>query len=612
MLIEDKIKYYKRYFEDCGLPEGVSYQEFFDLEMIDFINKNLSAYFGNNDWIELFKIYANNEQAMDNLVEIFCEKNSDISKNDFNTLMNDSKIRDSFMKSFTAFMNANDFAKLPPLSLIFNNSDLLDQIVNNDSIDISKISGSFKMILFDKENALKIINDHRFLNILFNYNTNEFLSFIRMSDWDISLKELMDRKMESLSYKEKIDVISKCFDPTTGQPEIFQDMYFTFEEKINRNIQRDSIIKLGTDSTLEEKEAVKSFVSTPTGQEIFLKEVLEPQFSNVINILNLDNSFYQKRKEALYKELSNYSQYDIETVKNLLCVYCFEDNPINVSLRLKTLIEYASENDDALLMMKDDMSGIVSLYSYLQKGDLETSPLDLLNNINLDNLIKEAHMLFSSDVNKGTDITDILSSNDYKEIDGVKVVDVDIPFDRSYFLVHSISKSDVGERPLESYLEMASNHSKFCTSILDNEHCNTFLDGVILGYCNIDNPIYSAVPFDGQTNQRNYKPGVPQFRSVLSSLDHFMKRTTDKYNEVTYLTNQEVVMPSYLLVVDNEPNELQLKVAKDFNIPIFIYHTKEREHKNDTGYNKPECFVYETKALEYMPNENTKRNIITN
>ena len=185
-------------------------------------------------------------------------------------------------------------------------------------------------------------------------------------------------------------------------------------------------------------------------------------------------------------------------------------------------------------------------------------------------------------------------------IDGVKVIDMDIPLNRSYFLVHSDDRG-IG---LEKYKENARKYNRICTSILDNNHTKTFIKGVIFGYCNIASPIYSAIPFDGQTNQRNHDSGRPQYRSVLSDVDRFMHRTTRKYNEITYNTNNELLMPSYILVVDREPNEIELNTAKDFKIPILIYHPKVQNYEYEEGYTVGELFDYEKRTFDFIPNSN--------
>ena len=147
--------------------------------------------------------------------------------------------------------------------------------------------------------------------------------------------------------------------------------------------------------------------------------------------------------------------------------------------------------------------------------------------------------------------------------------------------------------------------------MLDNNHVSTFLrgNGVNFGYCNLEAPVYTAMPYDAQSNQRSVTAAErPQYRSLLSGTDKFMKRTADtSYNEITYFTNNQVIIPNYILVTNREPNELEYRIAKAFNIPILVYHTKDIEWKKDSDYVEMEAFDYETLVLDYIPREESRQ-----
>jgi len=612
MSLEERINYYNFYLEDNGLPENVSYSEFFDMEMLSFLSEEMVLNISSNDWIELFKVYTDNQQYMDKLIELFCQKGSCITQKDFNAMIQDNDIAVRFMNSFVKYIQVTNFAKEGSIALIFNNDNLLNQIFNNKIISISNFINIFKNHSLSKESALKLLCDRRFLDIFFNYNAYDFFSVIKDKNIELELADLIQMKIESLSYEEKIKLVSNriFYDPQNGKPAYLKELYSTFENRINLNKKREKILNLKENSSLDDKELVKSFINTSDGLEVFLKELLEPQFSNLIRILNLDVSFYQKRKDILFNELNNYTKYDMKTVRDLLCVYCFGDKCSNVILRLKILIQYANESENALLLLKDDIQYLIKLYSYLTFDNIDINPLDLISEVDINDLIRKVHNLFSDEINKKTDISDILNSDNYKEKNGVKVIDTEIPLDRSYFLVHSVSIKNIAENQLQNYLNMASKHNRICISVLDNNHTNTFLDGIVFGYCNIEAPMYSAVPFDGQTNQRVYGinyMGRPQFRSVLTSVDKFMKKTTWKYNELTYMTDNKVIMPSYIFVANREPSEIEFKVAKEFDIPILLYHTKSIDYEFENNDDKPELFDYEELAIDYIPNESYKK-----
>ncbi len=601
MSLEERIKYYDDKYEVNNLPENITAQEFFDEGLLDYLLKQMFVGLRSKDFVELFKNGATSQNYMDKLVLLFCKNGQTVNENDFNTLMFNNDIANNFINSFIKVLNNNEMVKSRTIQYIFNSNNLLDRIINNSLIDVTKLDSVLTNDGIRKESILKLLSDQRFLYKLINYDLPTFVKIINSRDLSIELNEIIQNRFDKASYMEILNIVKSktYYNVETGEPKYLQPFYYAMEDKINSDKKRSVLCDLKPDSSLELRIKAEEIVNTEEGMNILLKEVTEPQFSNVINILHLDPSLYDLRKNILSVELNNYEKYDVSTVKNVLCEYCFNDNSRNITLRLKTLIEYASRNREALKLMKEKIHYLIKLYSFLTKDYIECNPLDLVSDININELIREAHNIFSKDINKKTDITDILNSSNYKDIDGVKVIDVDIPLERSYFIVHS----DSDYPTLDEYKEGAKKHNRICMSVLDNNHMNTFLDGIVFGYCNIEAPIYSALPFDGQTNQRRMEVGKPQFRSILSSVDTFMKRTTGVYNELTYKTDNELILPSYILVANREPNEKELAIAKEYNIPILIYHQKDISHEVEEGYSNGETFDYETHYLDYIPNK---------
>ena len=594
--------------EDLGLPPGVSYNEFFDKEMLSELQGRKFINIQSEQWLELFKTYSNNQEYMNILLSLLCEKGGAILSEEFDKIMNNEELVACFMKAFFEYLKTNKVVKQTVMILIVNNDKLLNVLLNDKTIDISNLKEILKNSRIRKEVFLKLLSDQRFLNIFFKYDASSFFSTIKSKNVEIELYDLIQMKIKTLSYEEKISLVTNrnLYNPETGTPEYLKELYITYEDRIELNNIRKKILEIKENSSEEEKKQIKEYLNTSEGQALFLKEILEPKFSTIIKVLDLDSSLYQLRKEMLFEELNNYEKYDIKTVKELLCIYCFEDNCNNVMLKLKTLIEYANDNTNVLMILKDDIHNIIRLHSYLVQANPKNSPLDLISRIDINGLISKVHSLFSDEVNRKTDISDILNSEYYVEKNGVKVFNTELPIDKSYFLVHSISTQNLNDNVLDSYINNAAKHNRICTSILDNNHTKTFLEGIVFGYCNIGAPMYSAVPFDGQTNQRVYgdnEKGKPQYRSILTGVDKFMKRTTSKYNELTYMTDNKVIMPSYIFVANREPNELEYKVAKEFNIPIFIYHTKDIEYEYIYSNDRSEPFDYESHTLDYIPND---------
>ena len=606
MSLEEKISYYNDYHEEDDFLQDISYQEFFDKDMFDYLSNGVWVSFGSNVWIKLFRTFANNQELMNQVIKLMCENGCSINSKDFSDLMTDDTLSKNFLIAIDNLLSKkNQVIKSNVKQLIFNTRSLLNRIIHDNSF---YVEGLYAFLLSDsymkisRDNCLVVLSDQRFLKMLSSCDISMFLRFVNKFSFDVELEDLIQARINSLSYRDRLRVAKYCYN-RYGKPKYLEEIWNSFKDRIEMDDMRSMITSLRENSLDEEKEKVRQFINTDIGKNIFLKEILEPTFSNIINWLNLDKSLYAKRKEMLANELSEYHKYDIETIRELLCTYCFEDNCNNIMLRLKTIIEYANESDKFLLLVKNDIKYITRLYEFLTKEVLEINPLELVRNIDINDLIRQAHSIFMEEVNKKTDISDILNSNKYKMVNGVKVIDVYIPLDRSYFLVHSEGKLKDGDAFLEKYKEGAYSHNRICTSILDNSHVETFLDGVVFGYCNVSEPLYSALPFDGQTNQRISVTSRPQYRSVISSVERFMNRTITKYNELTFFTDNKVILPSYIFVANREPSELDLKVAKDFNIPIFIYHTKEKKSIKEPGYSRGEDFDYSVSTLDYMLNE---------
>ena len=82
---------------------------------------------------------------------------------------------------------------------------------------------------------------------------------------------------------------------------------------------------------------------------------------------------------------------------------------------------------------------------------------------------------------------------------------------------------------------------------------------------------------------------------------------TDDYNEITYLTNNEVLLPSFILSVDKEPTEKELEVAKDFNIPIYVYYSKDKKKEILVDGDNRRAYDYESNYFDVRCKSETKR-----
>ena len=608
MTLEEKLEYFDLSYDDYGLPQGMSATEFFDETLIERMCSLPFAIISDNDYVELFRKGSQDQNYMNKVVKLFCKFGANLSINAFNELMNNENIINSFLNAlYLNYNNGTELKSTTGKNLLYNDL-IIDKIIKDKVIDINLFSNIFSIYEIKKDRLLYLFKYEEILSLFMKLPLFEFLNKVNTYDLSNEFRDLIIEKINNSPYMDRLNAIKRgeIFNPETMEPEYLQDLYFKMKDKIDSDNKGSIFANLYQGSSDEDKNKALELLKTEEGMNLFLKEIMDPNFSRVVNILNLDKSIYQSKKELLLKELNNYSNYDLTTIKDLLCYYCFNDNANNIVLKLKTLINYYKENEAAAKLIGDCIDYFTRLYSFLTSSQLEDSPLGLISDINIAEYYNRAHDIFRMDVNKTTDISDILNSGNYKEVSGVKVFDVDIPLERSYFLIHS----DPHNYELEKYQTSAKKRNRICMSILDNNHIKTFNKGIIFGYCNISMPIYSAIPHDGQTNQHYTKSARPQYRSNLSNIDRFVRRTIGPYNEITIFTNNEVLMPSYIFVPNREPNELELKTAKEYNIPIFIYHQKEIDYKFEEGYDVEEAFDYYHDKLNYIPNENQIKNTL--
>ena len=473
--------------------------------------------------------------------------------------------------------------------LIFSNDKLINLFLNSKINNINYLKYII-MCRLEKKVYLTLLSNETFKKAFLNLDYLSFFDFINKYDLENEISDLINRKIQSLKYDEIINLLERKYDIVNNKPEYLSELYYKYEEELKKNQLKILICSIKNNSNEELKEKIMGILNTEEGMDIFLSQIIEPKFSEILNILNMGEEYKTLRKNNLLDKLNNHEQYDLDTVKNLFSLYCFDDISSNIKLRLKTLLEYAKEDEEIKVRFSNEIALSAKIYEFLISEELSINPSELVNysiNLDINLIIKYLHNKFSYDVNQRTNIFNVLDgrlSSD-KVVDGgsVKVYDLsDLPVEQSYFLIHAVSSDVLGAKTLENYTSLSEKYNRICMSLFDNNHIVNFLSGndiIIFGYCNLSNPIYSATTFDGQTNQRStfVSASKPQYRSTLTNIKKFMDRTNpNRYNELTYFTNNSLVAPSYIFVSDREPKEIEYKIAKEFNIPIVVYRTNEK------------------------------------
>lgn len=603
MNLQEKYKYYCHYYEEDGILEGISATDFFTLDFINYLKEKSIVTFTTKDLITLLKS-TEDKEFLRTIANVFLFESVNIIGS-MDDIARDLLASEIFINNIIDVLNnSNNKPKPSNLLLIFENDTLRNAFFEHNITQPEKLTNIFISIY--PANIIDILLKYDVvIKALLSIDLYSFMSFCERHATRIDLTEYIDYMFNKASFAEKIHILEKTYKADKGEPSFLQSYYYQYEEVLKLRQIRETIINIVKYPTEENINQARKLINTPEGYEILTSEILEPTFSQIVELLGLDPSVHKTRKEKLLDKLSNYKEYEEDVIKNLFCIYCFDDVSLNIKLRLQTIIEFIQTKPEIVGEFKEQIPYINRLYNFLNNKGLSESPLDLINYLDIKGILARMHEIFSEEANKKTDITDILVSSPRKIINNVSVIDVDIPLDRSFFLIHSISGYDVGDNPLEKYKEGAQKNNRICTSILDNNHTGTYTKGVVFGYCNIKAPLYSAIPGDGQTNQWSKGAGIPQYRSVLSGVDRFVHRTVDKYNELTYITNNELIMPSYIFVADREPNELDYKAAQSFNIPILIYRTKKIDYEYEPVVIR-EAFDYNTNTIDYVRKPETK------
>ena len=141
-----------------------------------------------------------------------------------------------------------------------------------------------------------------------------------------------------LSKEEILDLLEKM---ESKKPIYLQNLYRQYEVQLRQNKLLKQISFLNENSSTDEKEALKQIITQNEEYlDIFLSQTTEDTFQKVLSILNLSDEYKSLRKDRLFEKLSTYQQYDLDSVKDLFSLYCFQDIYFNVKLRLKTFLDF--------------------------------------------------------------------------------------------------------------------------------------------------------------------------------------------------------------------------------------------------------------------------------
>ena len=101
-----------------------------------------------------------------------------------------------------------------------------------------------------------------------------------------------------------------------------------------------------------------------------------------------------------------------------------------------------------------------------------------------------------------------------------------------------------------------------------------------------------------------------QDNSDLIPIEQFMDNTDqNSYNELAYLINNRPIKPSYILCVDRKPSDLEIKIAKEFEIPIYVYPKRKEIVELPSKKIEHKAYDYETSRIQIIPRKFSKEMI---
>ena len=351
----------------------------------------------------------------------------------------------------------------------------------------------------------------------------------------------------------------------------------------------------------------------------------------MIEDLHLPNNFKIKRENELKNIIINYQDYDISNVKNAYCDLYFHDIPKNISLDIKTIIDFANDNPTFKTEYIGESYDIFcNIYAFLN-NDIEYSHTNtqLLNNGQLNHEIiskcylmcqKKFKELVSQSINKN--ITEniepkTLLSSSGKEVKFYNIENQTEIQKHITMLVSTIPCSEDATKFKQIYYSDENgeikNGRRSCSLVNETKLTSLFggKNRITFGYDDLNGRIItSATLHDGGTdgNEERFRRHRKVRKSSYLSVDKFIA-STQGHTELTVMgTTGEVMKPSYILITRDAPTQFEIDVAAEFGIPIKYVNISKYEQQPDICYS-PEDYDYY--SFERKTTTSSKKDIKT-
>lgn len=379
-----------------------------------------------------------------------------------------------------------------------------------------------------------------------------------------------------------------------------------FINNIINDVNDDEILYLIKDLYENKKDIVlTNLLTNERFANIAVERINAPFFYEMLKELHLVNELKIKRENELRNIIISYQDYDINDVKNAYCDLYFHDIPKNVILDIKTIIDFANDDDTFKNEYIGELYNVLCSVYALLNNDVEYSNADiqLLNNILLNhNMLSKCYLmcqrrfkqLVSKSVNRN--VTEnikpkTLVSSSGNEVKFYNIENQTINQKNVTMLVSTIPCSEDASTFKQIYYSDKNgeikNKRRSCSLV--NETKLTSLFGgenrITFGYDDLSGRIItSATLSDGGTdgNEERFRRHRKVRKSSYLSIDRFIA-CTQGHTEITVNmgTTGEVMKPSYILITRNTPTQFEIDVAAEFGIPIRYVNINKYEQKPD-------------------------------
>lgn len=318
-------------------------------------------------------------------------------------------------------------------------------------------------------------------------------------------------------------------------------------------------------------------------KDVLIRDLSAAQFYDLYKNKKINDEVLKDRKDFDQNILDNAEKYDKKTVSEAITGQYFQKGLYNTCLDLETIVNYNKSKK----INDDNSKKIEEIYNYLQSNDEHNDKIDIkkieqiAKNIDIDETINNEIKQFGNELNNELK----MMQNNISKIKKEYVQNTNVS-------IYRLENKSENEKNLKLLVhsELVENAKKYYEkkwdgisfSLLDNNHLDTFLSGIIFGYNSIDSQNIKAVNTeDGQTNQINIF--LDENRRVkandLYSVEEYLKNT-DAYNEIAVKTKDERPKPDYILTYEKYPNNNEIEIAQMYNIPIISVDKSKYIDKN--------------------------------